>query len=756
MADVVVYTYSDPTVMAGVLQGVSMLFDPGNSDLFASNSGFGLGVAAGAGLLIAFLFILGKSVIDQRIEFHKLLIVLVCFFAMVSVKKSVVVENLMTGELSAQVDDVPIVLAWPMGMTSSLSMNVAEELETNISPPNAAPLSDGGALNPLRLVLSLRNGEIKNENLRASILQFTQYCLRSATQSIETNSISREGAMETLFSGATFPVNAVTLYYNSANPYNGTYNSGLTISCVQASTRIRNDILAYLNAVGRDGMAASVESGYVRDQLGPSTPLKDEIAQGLQTITGKALINSDETIANMLVSNLVKKGVAASALPTSQAQEAMVMTESMEQWRMDMAGEASMFVRLMLPAMSILSFVFIAVFPIVCIVIMAMGVNGLGMFGKYILFGAWTQSWLPVAAIINAYVTITIQQKMIKLSGASGFATFDPEQSVLKPTMLAQFYKVIADDLGVANTLLASTPVLTFAILSGSYFAMTAMAQRMSGAGGYFDEKKLAPDVGAASRGDQVLSSARSLATNTGHGIASGAYAGAVAGPSLQSVNNAGQVDSGSVLSMGQSATSQLGRQKQAARNAVMGSMAEFGRSFSQQASSGDSYAQDAMKSMEQSKTYQSLLSFAQSHMKDMKESEQKKWAANAAANIGAFGASAGLNAARESSEVASRGLQDKFDQTVQANEQAIAKDAQNWSHKVDKAIKQNAELGGKAQEVARLERSYTETSTALNTAQDTVSQMQNLTAKYGAVNMANLAAHMSAAAGGGKERRQH
>lgn len=57
-----------------------------------------------------------------------------------------------------------------------------------------------------------------------------------------------------------------------------------------------------------------------------------------------------------------------------------------------------------------------------------------------------------------------------------------------------RFYDIIADHISMGADLLAATPLVTLAILTGSMFSLTSMASRISGKD-HVDEKIAAPSV---------------------------------------------------------------------------------------------------------------------------------------------------------------------------------------------------------------------------------------------------------------------
>ncbi len=79
------------------------------------------------------------------------------------------------------------------------------------------------------------------------------------------------------------------------------------------------------------------------------------------------------------------------------------MVGALAQQQAGNAGGASMFEANVIPMMAVLQFLFFALSPLVAVVVAFYGAHGAGIYMKYVMFGIWTQSFLPVVDIINDY-----------------------------------------------------------------------------------------------------------------------------------------------------------------------------------------------------------------------------------------------------------------------------------------------------------------------------------------------------------------
>lgn len=174
----------------------------------------------------------------------------------------------------------------------------------------------------------------------------------------------------------------------------------------------------------------------------------------------------------------------------------VITQNSLSQAQVDNAGAASMFLKNMLPLMSVLQFLFIAMAPLAAFTMVMAGAQGMGMFVKYIMFGLWTQSWLPVAAMLNDYSQITLAHKLgvlgqavtgvsANITAAATSVTLasmpPPPANGLTLTTLPTVIESTMQALSNADMLLALTPIITMIVFTGSYMGMAQLAQDMGG-----------------------------------------------------------------------------------------------------------------------------------------------------------------------------------------------------------------------------------------------------------------------------------
>ena len=116
----------------------------------------------------------------------------------------------------------------------------------------------------------------------------------------------------------------------------------------------------------------------------------------------------DIVSSQLVVSSMNKSGTTD---PATQAAIA-AYAEGMERWRLDSGAIGSAFLDTMESSVTILLFIWMAIAPLVAIIVVITGLQGLKMLMSYMLFGIWTQTWMPVAVVINSFIQRNFAEKI--------------------------------------------------------------------------------------------------------------------------------------------------------------------------------------------------------------------------------------------------------------------------------------------------------------------------------------------------------
>ena len=490
--EVTIYVLGDLGTFRAVLQSVAMLFaDP----ILSNNGALGIGSAAGLGLLITLLWVVAQGVLapaggGRGFNPSIVFILLVTYFALAVPKARVQLEDIYTGNISA-VDGVPIGIAYPGAVISAITRNITTKVETAFSgvDGNYISLSAQGYASPLRLLLAMRKGVANfDPYLDANLKTFIVDCVVGSPTFKPQDFAKSQNAVGYITANYR---DGLSVYYSQANP------QGVASACAESAPLIA---AAADNFVAGTPMTRLLNAN-IEVRATPntatanqwtSTDIETVHANTVTTAFGAAQ-SATEFMENALFSGIMTDAYNCAGASTdiqAMRQCSLTLTQASEQWKTDAAGAASFFQKTMIPSMNILLLLFYAFAPLMFIFMMMAGWHGLSVLTKYLIFGVWTQTWLPFAAIINYIIQVQTVDELRRIAVAST----DAVGKGLTPAVLNPFYEVLSTKLATASEMLAATPLITLALMTGSIYGLVSMAQRMSGRD-YVNEKQASPDI---------------------------------------------------------------------------------------------------------------------------------------------------------------------------------------------------------------------------------------------------------------------
>jgi len=494
-----IITLGDLETFRATLTAIAMLFNPSNTTDFVGTSDVGLGGFAAIGLLIALTVALFKGVTTLKFELGELIIVVILYSALFVPKFDVVLEDYYTGQAAA-VDDVPLGIALPGAFISGFTTQISETLSTAFKTASspAFAMQENGFVYPLKLLNGLRNGSQtfakKQPKISASVINVYKDCAFGRA-GFDSGELARSNNpwefLKRYIQNSS--VTGITEIYTRAAP------SGTIVTCQEAADLVSTDLDLLFEPGANPNIAPSTQNPNGVSQFEelvcanmknvrtknsgcPDYETYETSFHAISAASGESAKNFAMT--TMLASSLKNAELCASgAVDASKMATCMPMVTALEQFKEDAVGGATLFQKTMLNSMSVMLFLFYAFAPLVSVLMIALGAKGLKLLGSYFMFGIWTQSWLPFATILNFY----IQQKV-----AYDSARFGVNSPELTAAGYQAFYESVSLNLGIASDLMAATPLITLALLSGSVFALTGVANRLSGRD-YYDEKVNAP-----------------------------------------------------------------------------------------------------------------------------------------------------------------------------------------------------------------------------------------------------------------------
>ena len=289
----------------------------------------------------------------------------------------------------------------------------------------------------------------------------------------------------------------------------------------------------------------------------------------------RAFENFTAVSSTNIMANAVFARVLAACGPKDSndcAQAVYSTSEATTRASMNAAGEASVFSAFMTHAANAFIYIFVILTPIVLMVAIVMGVAGLKIISAYLLLAVWVNSWLPTAGAISAYMLHNFTNQVERIGSAANASLLNSGAytipSLLLPSGMNDFIYSTTNMLGSASTLLASVPLITLAVISGSIFGLVGVANKMNMPDS-FNEDRLAPNLETSpvvgSKAD-IGAAAKSYALGENSGSAT-SNASAMSDQSIDFSYNA---------NASQQVTSQLSQQVSAAKEHAEAQVSSF------------------------------------------------------------------------------------------------------------------------------------------------------------------------------------
>ncbi|MDD5056519.1 MAG: conjugal transfer protein TraG N-terminal domain-containing protein [Sideroxydans sp.] len=503
-----IFSFGEHQMVMSALNAVGMIF---GSPTFNGGSLILLS------FLIALLFMILPAVSGGKPNVNAFLILFFLYFGGIQPKMTLTVEDYYTGQVD-NVANIPLIVGVPASFASKISYELGNLIESTMTTPTASKtFKDGGFANPLKLIYSLRPGNVKSasSNWSNSFESYIRDCAQYSTAWDSKKAINTPILTNyMLATDGSFPVAGLTVFYADGGPTAGsTYTCESSQSALAAATG-----LVSANPIITAGGLHSLITKSFSDRpipIVPGTELSN-LTDALNDVTGGLMSAQQDAqsfivnaIAMQPLSNAIKCNTSASLMTSTCIANAGVFS-AQDQTRLDQAAGASIFAKTAVPMMNILMILFYLFSPILLIVAMMMPSKTIAVLGGYIMFAVWTQSFLPTAMVINYIIQMQTSDALGQM--ASGGVNM---------TNAYPFYEVLATKIGLASELFALTPMLSMALLSGSVYGLTKLSGAMNPRD-HFDEKAMSPDPmknGALAEKGALVGSGSEVSMNVdGHG----------------------------------------------------------------------------------------------------------------------------------------------------------------------------------------------------------------------------------------------
>lgn len=484
MSTFTIYTVSDPMVIGSAMTSMAMFF---GQDSWVAG-------AIKTGLIISLIVILAQSVSSQKLRLDVMLLQLLVVWVMFIPKATVQIEQFDNSAPPRVVDGVPYAIALPATMAGAFAMYMTQKIETVMVNTDGNYLTVSGDVNPFapaRVLLSFTAcAQTPLACLPRDIVETlrlgVRYCAGPSLTSSNNTTFAKSNHV---FSdiAATFTQQGSTIIYDSTNPYLSGGGGGRSASCDEARAFI----------AGYEGQVISGTQAAINDNL-------TDLAQRAMIVNNKTAtrssgqidLNQALTMVNMLTDsstrvdelalfNVMTYSVADAFQENADSPIDTLIAARRDAnlfaWAKTEANQAMLMSTAAPKFMDVLFFIFVACTPIVMFVVIANPSTGLKVAGSYALFGLWTQSWIPMMAIVTAWY----QRELLSIAPPS-FGVIQTSSSITPEYMSTMMQHVMTTTIAAGN-MIQNAPYLMFAILSGSMFAMSNMIGKAMPSGGGAD-----------------------------------------------------------------------------------------------------------------------------------------------------------------------------------------------------------------------------------------------------------------------------
>ncbi|EFB1672052.1 conjugal transfer protein TraG N-terminal domain-containing protein [Edwardsiella tarda] len=469
-----IHSIGDSAFLEQILIAVSMITGTGDFEKMVS-----------IGLLLGVLMICIQCVFQgaKQINLQQVLvgwILYACFFGPTT---TVTIEDAYTGQVRV-VANVPIGLGFAGGVISNVGYTITYLFETGygVIVPNVTESHFSETLKLLNDVrrraydtgvftaLNAANGGGYVDVRRS----WNNYIRECTLTKVDLNLMSLDELMNRSTDSAlrfNSQLYGTRLYLSTSNP------DGTDYTCTDGWVAISS---------ATANLSSPVVVDALNSLLGIDTSTGDnaltKLTDALQAM-GATTTSSIDYMKAAVLEPLYYEAAAGRYQDLQDYGSALMINQAIQQRNTQWAAEQSMFMTVVRPMLTFFEGFIYAITPIIAFIIV-MGSFGLQLAGKYVQTILWIQLWMPVLSIINLFIHTAASNEMSSLSAGGLNSMY----------ALSSTGDVLQHWIATGGMLAAATPVISLFIVTGSTYAFTSLASRISGAD-HVDEKTQTPDL---------------------------------------------------------------------------------------------------------------------------------------------------------------------------------------------------------------------------------------------------------------------
>jgi conjugal transfer mating pair stabilization protein TraG len=463
-----VISIGDGEILYNTFQGAAMIFGGGFLDKLIV-----------AGFILGIMLVCLTYLVSLEFPLNQVIVGFIVYLVMFVPDDTVIVEDLYTGEVRT-VANVPLGVAVPMSIVSTIGLQTTILFETAFSTPNESQLRHNGYLNALNTLVKLRNIGIGSAGSDATVTgdvgqTIHGYIENCVMLDLEMTGGSPEVTREKLLKSTDLLASMLVSFVNVD------VLMRLPSSAPSEQRNCADAHAALTNYLTGTGFVEQLDQ-YVKGVLNvnePGVAAADRIDQATAALN-LAGIDSQTYMRNAVLASYLQDGP-----------NAFITRPGQEQLNLQWASEQGMFNEIARPLMAFVEMFTVAVSPIVAF-LTTLGTVGLRMMARYLQMIAWVALWGPLMAVCNLYITIVTTRALATVA-----ANADINGTGLDSMLMHdQLYHTLEIWLSTGGMLASSVPALALMIVYGGSVAATNLSGKMtSGVSSSIDPKRVAPEA---------------------------------------------------------------------------------------------------------------------------------------------------------------------------------------------------------------------------------------------------------------------
>lgn len=306
---------------------------------------------------------------EMKFPLYSVLVGFIVYSLMFTPKDTVVIEDVYTGQVYT-VANVPIGIALPMSVVSTIGVNTTKLYETAFSTPDEAGLLQAGYLEPLDTLVKLRNiglgtasSDISfNGNLSDSLNGYIEGCVMFDLE-LQVPANEHEVTREKLLKADDLWAAMKTTFINKDVLVDLPTFTGQK-SCQEAYVLLDQ----YLNTPEFGALWEQYLHGFL--DIKDTAVTSDEVVTQATQALGMVSVDSQNYMRNALMAAYLRDGPAA-----------FIARTGMEQLKLQWSGERTIFNQIARPLMAFVEVFTVAISPIVAF-LTTLGIMGIAMIAR--------------------------------------------------------------------------------------------------------------------------------------------------------------------------------------------------------------------------------------------------------------------------------------------------------------------------------------------------------------------------------------